>query len=237
MPKTMRGKVVMITGAAGNLGRAVTAHFAAEGAKLVLLDRSLEPLEAIAQTLRPQPLVAALDLLDAAAIDRLVQRVERRNGRIDVLVHTVGGYDAGTPVHETSIDVFEKMIALNARPVWLMLGRVAQHMVERKIAGRIVVVLARAALKGSAKNAAYTASKAAAQRIMESMSAELRDQGIHVNAVLPSTIDTPPNRASMPNADFSRWVTPQDVANAIAFLASDQADALHGVSLEVYNRA
>lgn len=237
MMKSMGDKVVMITGAGGNLGRAVTARFAAEGAKLVLLDRHAEALEPLTAAIRPQPLLASLDLLDAAAIDQLVQRVERRNGSIDVLVHTVGGYEAGTPVYQSSIDVFERMINLNVRPLWLMLARVAQHMVERKVAGKIVVVLARAALHGTAGNAAYTASKAAAQRVMESMSAELRDQGIHINAVLPSTLDTPPNRSAMPKADFSKWVTPEDVANAIAFLASDQANGVHGASLEVYNRA
>jgi len=110
-------------------------------------------------------------------------------------------------------------------------------MLEKGVAGKIVFVLARASLKGAAGSSAYTASKAAAQRVMESLSAEVRDAGIHVNAVLPSTIDTPPNRESMPKADTSKWVTPEQVADAIAFLASDAASALHGVSLEVYNRA
>jgi NAD(P)-dependent dehydrogenase (short-subunit alcohol dehydrogenase family) len=98
-------------------------------------------------------------------------------------------------------------------------------------------VLARAALKGSKDHSAYTASKAAAQRIVESMAAELRDHGINVNGVLPSTIDTPANREAMPNADFNKWVKPAEIADAIAFLASPAAKAIHGVSLEVYNRA
>ena len=115
--------------------------------------------------------------------------------------------------------------------------RIARHMVEKNVSGKIVIVLARSGLKGSSNHGAYTASKAAAQRIMESMSAELRDKGINVNGVLPSTIDTPSNRESMPNADFSKWVAPEELASAIAFLASDQARAIHGTSLEVYNRA
>ncbi|PJF24318.1 MAG: short-chain dehydrogenase, partial [Phototrophicales bacterium] len=99
------------------------------------------------------------------------------------------------------------------------------------------MVLARAAYKGAANTAAYTATKAAAQRLMESMSLELRDHGINVNGVAPSIIDTPPNRASMPNADFSRWVTTDSLADAIAFLVSDAARDLHGVTLDVFGRA
>jgi NAD(P)-dependent dehydrogenase (short-subunit alcohol dehydrogenase family) len=237
MAKTMRGKVVMITGAAGNLGRAVVAHYAEQGAKLVLLDRAQEPLDALAAGLSGSPMTAALDLTDAAAVEALILRVQRRVHRVDVLVHTVGGFEMGTAVHESGPDVLDRMMNINVRPLWVLGGRVAQHMIEYRIPGHIVFVLARSGLKGGAKMAAYTAAKAAAQRIMESMALELRDHDIHVNGVLPSTIDTPANRASMPNADPARWVTPAQVADAIAFLASDAASALYGVSLEVYNRA
>ncbi|MDX2140977.1 MAG: SDR family NAD(P)-dependent oxidoreductase [Chloroflexota bacterium] len=230
-------KVALVTGASGNLGQAVSRRLAAGGARLVLVDRAADRLEALAATLETDSMTATADLTDAAAVDALLAQVEARYGQIDILAHTVGGFTMGTPVHETPEEVWERMFALNVRPIYTTCGRVAQHMIERAVAGKIVMVLARAALEGSKNAAAYTASKAAAQRIMQSMALELRDRGINVNGVLPSIIDTPPNRESMPNADFSKWVTTDDIANAIAYLASDEARSLHGVSLEVYGRA
>ncbi len=110
-------------------------------------------------------------------------------------------------------------------------------MVARGQGGKIVVIAAKSALKGSAKNAAYSASKSAVLRIVESMALELRDQGINVNAVLPSIIDTPQNRADMPNADPAKWVTPDDLADTILFLCSDAAAKINGASIEVYGRS
>jgi NAD(P)-dependent dehydrogenase (short-subunit alcohol dehydrogenase family) len=230
------GKVVVISGGAGNLGRAVARRFAGAGAKLVLLDHSAERLEAFAHELGGDLIAEAIDLNDAAAVDGLIGRIEARFGQIDVLAHTVGGFAAGKPVHENPYDVMEKMINLNVRPIYVFGGRVARHMVEKGVQGRIVVVLAKAALKGSANQGAYTASKAAAQRLVESMALELRDKGITVNGVAPSIIDTPPNRQDMPNADFSKWVTPDDLANAIAFLAAPSTRSVTGTTLEVYGR-
>jgi NAD(P)-dependent dehydrogenase (short-subunit alcohol dehydrogenase family) len=237
MAHEFMSKVALVTGASGNLGQAVARRFAAGGARLVLVDRAADRLEALAATLETDSMTATADLTDAAAVDALIAQVEARYGQIDILAHTVGGFTMGTPVHETPQDVWDRMFALNVRPIYITCGRVAQHMIERAVAGKIVMVLARAALEGSKHAAAYTASKAAAQRIMQSMALELRDRGINVNGVLPSIIDTPPNRESMPNADFSKWVTPDDIANAIAYLASDEARSLHGISLEVYGRA
>ncbi len=234
---TFEGKVVLVTGATGNLGQVVARQFAAQGAKLALVARSADDLKALAGTLTVETMTEAADLGDPASVDALVGRVEARFGGIDVLAHTVGGYAAGKPVHESDVSVLEKVIALNVRPVYVTAGRVAKSMVERGAGGKIVVVLAKSGLKGSAKNAAYTASKAAAQRIVESMALELRDLGINVNAVLPSTIDSPANRADMPNADPAKWVTPEDVADAILFLASDAAARINGASLEVFGRS
>jgi NAD(P)-dependent dehydrogenase (short-subunit alcohol dehydrogenase family) len=233
------GKVVLVTGASGNLGRTVTRRFATEGAKLVLVERNSDKLATLVSELGGDPsfyLPVAADLGNEEAVDRVIAETHERFGGLDVLAHTVGGFEAGKPVHESGLDVLERMLNLNVRPIYLVGGRVAKYMVEHGTKGKIVFVLARSALKGGAKSAAYTASKAAAQRIMESMSAELKDLGINVNAVLPSTIDSPANRKDMPNADPSKWVTPDNVADAIYFLASDRASALNGVSLEVSGR-
>lgn len=231
------GKVVIVTGATGNLGQVLARQFAAQGAKLVLVAREADALKALAAELSAETLTEAADLGDPASADALVRRVEAQFGGIDVLVHTVGGYAAGKAVHESDVDVLEKMMALNVRPIYVTAGRVAKSMVERGEGGKIVVVLAKAALKGGAKNAAYSASKAAAQRIVESMALELRDHNVNINAVLPSIIDSPVNRADMPNADVSKWVTAEDVADVMLFLASDKADKIHGASIEVYGRS
>jgi NAD(P)-dependent dehydrogenase (short-subunit alcohol dehydrogenase family) len=237
MSGQFQDKVVMITGGAGNLGGAVARYFAAQGAHLALVDLSEERLAAAAAQLTGTVMTSAANLGDPDSVDAMVKQVEARYGQIHVLVHTVGGFTAGTPVHETPLDVWDRMFALNVRPVHVLCGRVAQHMLDNAVRGKIVVVLARASLAGAANSAAYTASKAAAQRIMQSMSLELRDRGINVNGVLPSIIDTPPNREGMPHADYSKWVTTDDLASAIGYLASDAARSLHGVSLEVYGRA
>lgn len=235
-------QTVLITGGSGNLGRAAATAFAAREARIVLADRSPERLEAVGRALAAEHpglewLAHPADLTDPASVDGLFEAAARRFGQVDVLVHTVGGFRMGPKVADGDLDGLRAMFELNVTPLFLTAGRAARQMLARGIQGKIVVVLARSGLKGIAGQSAYTSSKAAAQRVMESLALEVRDQGIHVNAVLPSVIDSAPNRESMPKADFSKWVEPTDLAEAIVFLASSAANALYGVSLEVYNRA
>jgi NAD(P)-dependent dehydrogenase (short-subunit alcohol dehydrogenase family) len=239
MAGIFKNKVVMITGAAGNLGKAVTAKFASEGAKLVLVDGKKEYLDSAVQALglkRGSYLLATGDLGKPADADKVVRATEKRFQHIDTLVHTVGGFAMGDPVHTAELSVFEKMMYLNAQVTFVMCGRVAKHMVDNNISGSIVAVLARSGLKGAKNMAAYTASKAAAERIIQSMAEELKDANIRVNGIMPSTIDTPINRKDMPNADFSKWVTPQQLADVLAYLSSDSASAITGDSVAVYNK-
>ncbi len=238
MAAEFENKVVMITGAAGNLGSACARRFAAGGAKLVLVGRGMDELKALADTLSADSLPVVADVGNPDEVDALVRQVDARFGRIDALAHTVGGFRSGTRVDEPGVlEQFEYLVNLNVRPLYVTCGRVTRYMLDNKIAGHIIVVGARSALRGSARTSAYTAVKAAVLRIVESLALEVRDQGIHVNAVSPSTIDTPQNRADMPNADPSKWVTVDQLADAIAFLASPQAAALYGANLEVYGRA
>lgn len=223
-------KVVLITGANGGLGQGVVRRYADAGATLVLGQRGADPLQACPDG-PVNCYTVGLDATDPASVDAAVRQIEAQPGRIDVLAHTVGGYAAGQPVHEAGLDVWDKMMALNAKAVYVTAGRVARHMVERDISGSMVVVLAKAALKGSRNHAAYAASKAAAQRIVESMAVELGEHGIRINAVMPGTIDTPANREAMPNADFSTWQTPEAIADVMLFLTSDAAALVNGDSI------
>jgi len=231
-------RVVMVTGAAGNLGRAVAQAFQAAGAKLVLVDRAADRLQRLFPDLVDSPnyfLATSVDMTDADAVEVMVDEAVRRFGRVDVLVNTVGGFRAGTPVHETPFETWDFLLNLNARTVFTASRAIIPHML-REGSGRIVNVAARAALKGGARMAAYSVSKSGVVRLTESMAAELKKDGINVNCVLPGTIDTPQNRKAMPNANHSRWVKPEAIADVILFLASDAAGAVQGAAIPVYGK-
>ena len=228
----MTVETVLITGASGNLGRAVAAAFAARGANLALLDRDRAHLDAAFGGESDRRMLVAADLLDAAVVEAAAAAVVARFGRIDALCNIAGGFRMGTPVHATSDADWNFVFDLNVRTVL----HTARAVVPRMLAagrGRIVNVGAFAAQKGAADMGAYVASKSAVIRLTETMAAELRDRGINVNCVLPTIIDTPENRKAMPGADPSRWVAPADLASVIAFLASDAARAVHGAAVPV----
>lgn len=231
-------RVVMVTGAAGNLGRAVARAFQAAGAKLVLVDRAADRLQRLFPDLVDSPnyfLATSVDMTDADAVEAMVDEAVKRFGRVDVLANTVGGFRAGTPVHETSFETWDFLLNLNARTVFTASRAIIPHML-RQGSGRIVNVAARAALKGGARMAAYSVSKSGVVRLTESMAAELKKDGINVNCVLPGTIDTPQNRKAMPKANHSRWVKPEAIADVILFLASDAAGAVQGAAIPVYGK-
>lgn len=178
-------------------------------------------------------LATSVDLTQQAAVQGMVVRALERYGRIEVLVNTVGGYRGGTPAHETSLQDWEYMLDLNARTALIISQAVVPVMLNQGY-GKIVHFGSRAALQGSARAAAYSASKSAVVRLTESLAAAVKRQGVNVNCVLPGTIDTPQNREEMPNADQSRWVAPEALADVILFLTSDAARAIHGAAVPVY---
>jgi NAD(P)-dependent dehydrogenase (short-subunit alcohol dehydrogenase family) len=231
----VEGKVVLITGADGALGRAVTRAFAGRGANLALTDYRAEGLRESFADLDDALLVGGIDVTDPAAVERLVEAVVERWGRIDVLVNIVGTWRGGQPVHETEIETWDFLMNLNARSAFLVSRAVVPHMIEAGT-GKVVSVAAKTGLEGRANVAAYSASKSAVIRLTEAMSDELKDDGINVNCVLPSIIDTPPNREAMPKADYARWVAPEALADVIVFLSSDAARAIHGAAIPVYGR-
>jgi NAD(P)-dependent dehydrogenase (short-subunit alcohol dehydrogenase family) len=221
-------RVVLITGAAGNLGHAVVENFRQQGASLALLDRTTHAGGAAEDRI----LHLTADLGDAPRVRAAVDETIARFGRIDVLCNLAGGFRMGEAVHETGDETWDFLLNLNARSILHTARAVVPHMLAAG-QGCIVNVGAAAAARGGAGMGAYAASKSAAARLTEAMSAELKERGIRVNCVLPTTLDTPENRAAMPKADPSRWVATGDLANVIAFLASDGARAIHGASIPV----
>ncbi|HEX4950104.1 MAG TPA: SDR family NAD(P)-dependent oxidoreductase [Blastocatellia bacterium] len=231
-------RVVIITGAAGNLGMVTARAFQAAGASLVLVDRSPDRLPKLFPDLAEAPqyfLAGSVDLNDVAAVERMVQETIQRWGKIDVLVNTAGGYRAGTPLHETPLADWDFLLNLNARSVVITCRSVIPQMLQQN-AGKIVNIASRAALAGDANAAAYSVSKTAVVRLTESLSAELKTHNINVNCILPGMIDTPPNRLAMPDADYSQWVAPEALAEVILFFASDAARAVHGAALPVFGK-
>lgn len=219
-------RIVLVTGASGALGRAVVTAFRTLGDRVVALDRH-------ARTADDGLIHVAADLADAAAVKAAVdQAIAAAGSAIDVLVNVAGGFDMGPPVHETGDDLFDRMLDMNTRSMLNTARAVVPGMLARK-AGKIVSVAAAAGLKANAHMGAYAVSKSAVIRLTEAMSAELRGSGINVNCVLPTIIDTPANRAAMPKADPAKWVSPDDLARVIVFLASHDACAIHGAALPV----
>jgi len=235
----LNGSVFIVTGASGNLGQAVTRTFAAAGARLALVDRSVKDnLEDIFPALKDAPeryLAVAADLTNATAVADMVAQVAAHFGRIDGLINVAGGFRAGSPVHELDLDTWDFMLNVNARSVLLTSRAAIPHLIQAG-GGRIVNIGAKAALAGGANMAAYSASKSAVLRLTEGMAAELKGHNINVNAILPGTIDTPQNRKAMPKADPSKWVAPEALADVILFLCSEASRAVTGALIPVYGK-
>jgi NAD(P)-dependent dehydrogenase (short-subunit alcohol dehydrogenase family) len=229
-------RVVIVTGAAGNLGQAVARAFLSAGAHLVLVDHKPDRLPALYPSLvdsADHMLVTSIDQTEEAPVQEMVSQVLERFGQVDVLVNTVGGYRGSAPVHEMSVSDWEDQFDLNARTAFIISRAVVPAMLAQAY-GKIIHTGSRSALQGSARAPAHSAAKSAVVRLTEGLSGEVKRQGINVNCVLPSTIDTQENRETMPDADHSRWVAPEALADVIMFLASDAARAIHGASIPVY---
>jgi NAD(P)-dependent dehydrogenase (short-subunit alcohol dehydrogenase family) len=228
------GAAVVITGAFGALGRAVARAFAANGARLALLDLAPVPEQPLDGVDSDAMLLGGVDLAEMESTRRAMGAAASRLGAIDVLVNVAGGFrwerlEDGDPA------TWDQLYAMNLRTAVVCCRAALPALLGRR-AGRIVNIGAGAAARAAAGMGAYAASKAGVQRLTESLAGELKDRGVTVNAVLPGIIDTPRNRADMPGADFSRWVAPEAIADVIVFLASDAARAVTGAAIPVTGR-
>ena len=234
----LQNKVAIVTGAVGNLGTATANLFQQVGAKTVLVDRSHDRVREAFKNIADSPdhlLAGGVDLSDAGSLGKLVEQTLAKFGRLDVLVNTVGGYRGGKPVHEADLADWDFLFNVNVRTTLLCCRAVIPQML-RQSRGTIINVASRDGLSGSAGYAAYSASKSAVLRLTESLASELKASDINVNCIMPGTIDTPQNRAAVPNADFNKWVEPAAIAEVILFLASDASRAVNGAALPVYGK-
>jgi NAD(P)-dependent dehydrogenase (short-subunit alcohol dehydrogenase family) len=227
-------KVVLVAGGTGGLGSAVSLAFLSEGARLIVTwqnDLEFAALKCAAGA-NTRLTGYRADVTDDAAVEQLVQRILGDHGRLDVLVNTVGGY-AGGRLWESEPAILDRMLALNLRSGFMLARGAAKAMLGQG-KGAIVNVAAKAALDHGAGLGAYAASKAAAVAMMDSLAADLKGTGVRVNSILPSIIDTEPNRKAMPDADFAKWPKPEEIARVILFLCSDDARVIHGAAIPVY---
>jgi NAD(P)-dependent dehydrogenase (short-subunit alcohol dehydrogenase family) len=232
-------RVVLITGAVGNLGRAIARAAQNAGARTVLVDRAADRLHHAYADLvvsTDHLLLGGVNLADESAAGAAFGSAVDRFGRVDALVNTVGTWRGGLPTHEAPLADWELLFEANVRPTLLACRAAVPHFLARQH-GRIVNIAARSGLAGDAGSAAYSAAKSSVLRLTEALSAEVKHAGVNVNALLPSTIDTPQNRAAMPSADPATWVEPEALADVVLFLISDAARAIHGAAIPVYGRA
>lgn len=225
----MKGKVVLVTGANGGLGAYVTRAFLDAGAMVVGSSRNIRQNDFE----HPSFTAQAAELATGKGARDLVDQVVGRFGRLDVLVHTVGGFAGGQSIVDTDDATYQRMLDLNLNSVFHIL-RAAINPLRQNGDGRLVAIGSRAAVEPGARVGAYSASKAAMVSLIRTVALENKDAGLKANVVLPGTMDTPANRKAMPNADFSKWVQPASVASLITWLASDAGKDMNGAVIPVY---
>ena len=236
MSAKFEGRVVLVAGGTGGLGRAVTLAFLEEGAKVIATYRKQEELDTLkirAGVNTVQLEGVAVDVTDEAAVRQLIEKIVGKYRRLDTMVNTVGGYAGGTKLWELETKVFDQMLALNLRSGYA-LSRAAVRAMLKEGHGAIVNVASKAAVDHAGGAAAYAASKSAAVALLDSLAADLQGSGVRANTVLPSIIDTEANRKAMPKADFAKWPKPEEIARVILFLCSDDARVIHGAAIPVY---
>jgi NAD(P)-dependent dehydrogenase (short-subunit alcohol dehydrogenase family) len=232
--------VVLITGGAGNLGGAVTRAFLRAGWQAFVPLHQTDRRETLDAYNREFGAGRAhgglLDLTTERGAASAVQQAVEWGGRLDAVAHLMGGWSGGKTIPETPADLFDTMVQINLTSAFLLARAAIPRMVARG-QGSLIFVSSRAARERRAKNAAYAVAKAGLIVLAESIAEEYADEGIRANCVLPGTIDTPANRAAMPNADHSAWTRPEEIAQSILFLASPASSAVNGAAIPVYGRS
>ena len=235
MPDRFKEKLVLVAGGTGALGQAVTLAFLDQLAHVIVTYRRQEEFDTLKKAAGANASSLEghqVDVTDEAAVRRMIEAILAKSERVDVLVNTVGAYAGGATLWETDSKTFDQMLALNLRSGYVLCRAVVPAMLKQR-SGTIANVSSRAALDHAAGMAAYAASKAAAVAMIDSLAAELKGTGVRVNSILPSIIDTGANRKAMPEADFTKWPKPEEIARVILFLCSEEAKLINGASVPV----
>jgi NAD(P)-dependent dehydrogenase (short-subunit alcohol dehydrogenase family) len=231
-------KVALVAGGTGALGRAVSAAFAREGARVIVTYRHQPEFDAFlsqSQGYGHEVTGVLVDATDAAGVARMLDGILAAGGALDILVNTIGGYHGGKRIWEEELSSYEQMMSLNLKAGFVLARGVIPAMI-RQSRGWIVNVASRAAYGQSPGAALYAASKAGALALFASLAEEVKSYPISVNSVVPSIFDTPANRQAMPAADYAGWPKPEEIAEVILFLCSPQARIIHGAAIPVYGR-
>ena len=237
----LKGKVAIITGATGALGRVVARKLVQNEAKIVVLYRTEKVLDELHQflgELGSNVTGFEGDATVSQSVQGLVKKAIDEHGHVDILLNIVGAYSGGKILADTDEELWDRMMAVNLKSAFLCSKAVLPHMMERKY-GKIVNISARTAVqRGSrARSGAYAVSKAGIVTLTEALAEEIKEYGIQVNCIMPSVIDTQANRKMFPKADFSKWVDPEEIAEVVLFLVSDTSKPMSGASIPVYGRA
>jgi NAD(P)-dependent dehydrogenase (short-subunit alcohol dehydrogenase family) len=238
MANRFTSKIALITGGTGGLGRAVTLAFLREGASVIATYIKKDEADTLRDAVGPNAHLELLplDATDEAACRALVDGITARHGHLDILVNTIGGYAGGKALWEIDPRTYQLMLTLNVHAGFNLARTVVPAMLKQK-SGAIVNIAAKAAYDHAAGAAAYAASKSAALALFDCLAQDVKGKGVRVNSVLPSIIDTDANRKDMPNADFSKWPKPEEIAQVILFLCSDDAKVVHGAAIPVYGQS
>jgi NAD(P)-dependent dehydrogenase (short-subunit alcohol dehydrogenase family) len=235
MSERFSGQVVLVAGGTGGLGRVVSVAFLEEGATVVVTDQFPDELDALRRAAGANASRLeghSVDVMNEQAVGQMIGGIVAQYGRLDAMTNAVGGYAAGQKLWEAEAKTLDKMLALNLRSGYV-LSRAAVPAMLKQGRGVIVNVASTAAFNHAAASAEYCASKAAAVAMIDCLAADLKGTGVRANSILPSIIDTEANRKAMPDADFSKWPKPQDIARVILFLCSDDSKAIHGAAIPV----
>lgn len=235
----MNDSIVLVTGGAGNLGRAVTRGFLERGARVVVpfyKTDAPDALDELRGEFGDRLHSFALDLTTERGAEQAIHLTLEWGGRLDAVAHLIGGYSGGLDLVETPVAAWDRMFDLNVKSAWLVSRFAIPAMIEGG-GGSLVFVSSRAALRDRAGMGAYAVAKSALITLVETISEEYRDRGVRANAVLPGTIDTAANRKAMPNADHGLWPSPEEVARVMVFLASPDSGVVSGGAVPVYGRS
>ena len=232
-----RDRVALIAGGTGALGRAVSWAFAREGARVIVTYRRQPEFDAFISQAKGHGEVTGVmvDATDAASVARMIEGLASNGRALDILVNTIGGYHGGKRIWEEDLQSYDQMMSLNLKAGFVLARAVIPSMI-RQSRGWIVNVASRAGYGQSPGAALYAASKAGALALFDSLAAEVKAYPISVNSVVPSIFDTPANRQAIPAADYASWPKPEEIADVILFLCSQQARVIHGAAIPVYGR-